>query len=154
MVWNDVEVFYHSHILNVLFFLDVKFPFRENSNTVVFSFPFHIFMPLANLWFISLQGSFPILMTSCPDFYVLIRSPSSLSVISIGRILIPGFICSPPTLAVVDVTHYIPLGNVGRDFPFTEDTTLYLVQINVLPHRFLSSSVSSLLSMILFMICL
>jgi hypothetical protein len=30
--------------------------FRENNNVVVFPFPFHIFMPLANMWFILLQG--------------------------------------------------------------------------------------------------
>ena len=31
-------------------------PFRLNDNTVVFPFPFHIFMPLANLCSIRLQG--------------------------------------------------------------------------------------------------
>ena len=40
----------------VLFFLDVKFPspYRENNNVVVFQFSFHIFVLLANLWFICL----------------------------------------------------------------------------------------------------
>ena len=30
--------------------------FRENNNVVVFPFPFHVFMTLAKLWFIRLQG--------------------------------------------------------------------------------------------------
>ena len=48
----------------------ISSPFRENKNMVVFPFPFHIFMPLANLWFIRL----PILRTrSCPDLYPFIR---------------------------------------------------------------------------------
>ena len=34
-------------------------PFRENIKAVVFPLPFHIFMALANLWFIHLQGQFP-----------------------------------------------------------------------------------------------
>ena len=33
--------------------------FRGNNNVVVFPFPFHIFMPLTNMWFIRLQGHFP-----------------------------------------------------------------------------------------------
>ena len=40
-----------------------------------------------------------------------------------GRILVPGFTRSPPTLAVYDVAHSLPLGGVGRDFPFIEDET-------------------------------
>ena len=31
-------------------------PYRENNDVIVFLFPFHIFMPLANLWLIRLQG--------------------------------------------------------------------------------------------------
>ena len=43
---------------------------------VVFPFLFHIFMPLANLLFIILQGQFSILRTrSCPDLYLLLRPP-------------------------------------------------------------------------------
>ena len=34
----------------------VSSPLRGNNNVVVFPFPFHVFMPLANLWFIHLQG--------------------------------------------------------------------------------------------------
>ena len=37
----------------------ISSPFRENSNVVVFPLPFHIFMPLTNMWFIRLQGHFP-----------------------------------------------------------------------------------------------
>ena len=40
-----------------------------------------------------------------------------------GRILIPGFIRLPLTLAVYDVVHSLPLGGVDRDFPFSEDET-------------------------------
>jgi hypothetical protein len=40
-----------------------------------------------------------------------------------GRILIPGFIRSPPTLAVYAVADSLPLGGAGRGFPFTEDET-------------------------------
>ena len=29
----------------------------------------------------------------------------------------------PPTLAVYDVAHSLPLGGAGRGFPFTEDET-------------------------------
>ena len=36
-------------------------PFRKSSNVVVFQFYFHIFMSLANLWYIRLQRCFPIL---------------------------------------------------------------------------------------------
>ena len=46
-----------------------------------------------------------------------------LLVLGRGRILIPGFIRSPPTLAVYDVANSLPRGGVGRDFPFTEDET-------------------------------
>ena len=35
--------------------------FRENK-VILFTFPFHIFMPLTNWLFIRLQGQFPILM--------------------------------------------------------------------------------------------
>ena len=48
--------------------------FRENNNVVVFPIPFYIFMPLANLWLIRLEGQFPILKTrSCPEIYPLIH---------------------------------------------------------------------------------
>ena len=40
-----------------------------------------------------------------------------------GRILIPAFIWSPPTLAVYDVAHTLLLGGVGGGFPFTEHET-------------------------------
>ena len=50
--------------------------FKENNNMLVFPFTFYIFMPLANLCFIRLQGEFPILKTrSCPDICTLIRPP-------------------------------------------------------------------------------
>jgi hypothetical protein len=48
-------------------------PFREKNNVVIFPILFHIFMPLANLRLICLQGQFPILRTrSCSDLHPLI----------------------------------------------------------------------------------
>ena len=77
-----------------------------------------------NLWFIRLQGQFPILRTrSCPDLYPLIRPPRRSLALGRGRILIPGFIRSPPTLAVCEVAHSLPLGGADRVFAFTEDET-------------------------------
>ena len=40
-----------------------------------------------------------------------------------GKILIPGFSQSPLKLVDYDVAHSFSLGDVGRDFPFTEDET-------------------------------
>ena len=57
-------------------------PFRENNNVVVFSIPFYIFMLLANLWLIRLQGHVPILRT-CLDLYLLICPPKRR--LSLGR---------------------------------------------------------------------
>ena len=89
---------------------------------IVFSFPFHIFMSFANVRFIRLQGQFLILRTrSCLDLYPLIRPPGRPQALGRGRILIPGFIRSLPTLAVYDVSHSLPLGGVGNGFPFTGD---------------------------------
>ena len=89
---------------------------------VVFPFPFHIFMPLANLWVIRLQGQFPFLrIRNFPDLYPLVRPPRRPLSLDKGRILTPGFIRSPPTLAVYDAAHSFPLGGAGRDFPFSED---------------------------------
>ena len=49
-------------------------PFREINNVVAFSFPFHTFIALANLWLICLHGQFLILRTrSCPDLFPLNR---------------------------------------------------------------------------------
>ena len=80
----------------------------QNNNVTVFQCPFHIFMSFANLWLIRLQGQFPILGTrSFPDLYPLIRPPLAFGR---ERILIPGFIRSPPTLAVYDIVHSLPLG--------------------------------------------
>ena len=81
-------------------------------------------MPLANLWFICLQGYFPILRTrSCHDLYLLICPPKRPLTDGKGRILIPGFIRSPPMLADYYVAHSILLRGVNRDFPCIEDET-------------------------------
>jgi hypothetical protein len=37
-------------------------------------------------------------------------------------------------LAVYDVAHSLPLGGAGRDFPFTEDAFLVLLQSYVILH--------------------
>ena len=51
---DAVEVFhyYGFHVSSSF----IESPFMENNNVVLFPFPFHIFMPLAKLWFIRLQG--------------------------------------------------------------------------------------------------
>ena len=107
---------YYTSGRTIIYFIG---PFRENNNVVVFLIPFQIFMLLVNLWLIRLRGEFPILSTrSCPD---LIRPPKRPLALGRGRILIPGFIRSSPTLAVYNVAHYLPLGGAGKGFPFTED---------------------------------
>jgi hypothetical protein len=54
---DAVEVFHYCGFHLSSFFLMYNFMnFRENNNVVVFPFPFHIFLPLANLWFIRSQG--------------------------------------------------------------------------------------------------
>ena len=58
-----------------------------------------------------------------PELYPLISPPGRPLALGGGRILIPVFIRAPPTLAVYDVAHCLPLGGVGRDFPFPEDET-------------------------------
>ena len=47
--------YYDFHLSSSLLMYNFK-SFRENNNVVVFPFPLHTFMPLANLWFIRLQG--------------------------------------------------------------------------------------------------
>ena len=37
--------------------------------------------------------------------------------------MVVGFIQSPPTLAVYDVAHSLPLGGAGGGFPFIDDET-------------------------------
>ena len=75
----------------------ISFFFWENNNNgIVFPFPFYIFMLIANLWFIRLQGQFSTLRTrKCPDVYPLIRPPRRLFSL-FRRILVPEFIRSPP----------------------------------------------------------
>ena len=72
---NAVEVFHHYGVHLLSFSLcKISSHFRKISNVVVSPFLFHIFMPLVNLWFIRLQGYFPILRTrNSPDLYPLIR---------------------------------------------------------------------------------
>ena len=47
-----------------------------------------------------------------------------------GKIFIPGFVRSPPTLAVYDVAHSLPLGGADRGFPFTEDEKAFLIPLS------------------------
>ena len=107
----------------ILYFWILWSPFRENGNVVIVPFPFHICMPLANLWLIRLQGQFPIRRTSSHDLYPLIRPPKRPLALGRGRMFMPGFVRSPPTLAVYNVAHSLPRGGVGRGFPFTEYKT-------------------------------
>jgi hypothetical protein len=93
---------YFTSRRTIIYFIS---PFRKNNNVVVFPIPFHIFMPLANLWLIRLQRQFPILRTRCPDIYPLIHPPKRPLALGRGRILILGFVQSPPTLFVYDVAH-------------------------------------------------
>jgi hypothetical protein len=95
----------------------------QGNNVAVYPFLLHIFMPLANLWFIRLQGYFPILRTSFTDLYPLIRPPRRPLALNRERIVIPGFIRFPPTLAVFNFSHFIPLGDVHEIFPFIENET-------------------------------
>ena len=98
--------------------------FWENNNVVVFPFPSHIFMSLANLWLICLKGQFPIpRKRSCPDLYPLIRPPKRPLTLARARILISGFVRSPATLAVYDVAHSLPRVVLSRGIPFNEDET-------------------------------
>jgi hypothetical protein len=97
---------------------------------VVFPLAFLLFIPLADLWLMRLQGKFPILKTrSFTDLYPLIRPPTKLFTLGRGRILIPGFIRFPPTLELCDVAHSLPLEIIGRDFLFTGDETWILRQL-------------------------
>ena len=119
--WTILTPAYFTSGRTIIYFVS---PFRENNNVVVFPILFHIFMPLANLWLIRLQGQFPILrIISYPDLYPLNRPPKRSLALGRGRILIPGFIWPPPMLAANDVAHCLPLGGVGRGFPFTEEET-------------------------------
>ena len=100
-------IFQHKKIMLLKFSITMAFtfhilswckmssPFRENDNVIVFLFPFQIFMPLANFWFIVLPGWFPILRTIiCHDLYLLIRPSSRLIALGRRRVLISGFIQS------------------------------------------------------------
>ena len=115
---DAVEVFhYYGFHLSSSFLMQNFKPFQVNNNVVVFPIHLHIFMPLANLCLIRLQGQFPIPRTrSCPGLYPLIHPPKRLLALGRGRILIPGFIRSSPMLAVYYVAHCFPLGGVGNDF--------------------------------------
>jgi hypothetical protein len=60
---------------------------------------------------------------SCADLYLLIHPLGRLLALGRWEILILGFIWFPPMLAIYDIAHSLPLGGVGRFFPFTEDET-------------------------------
>ena len=94
----------------------ISSPFKENDNVAVFQFPFHIFVSLANLWFIILRTR------SCPDLCPLIRR----RLLALG-ILIPGFIRSLPMLAVYDVVYSLPVGSASSDFLFIPHISLVVL---------------------------
>ena len=56
---------------------------------------------------------------SCPDLYLLIRPTRRPLAITKWIIFIPGFIRSPPTLAINDIVHSLLLEGVGKDFPYS-----------------------------------
>ena len=116
---NAVELFHHYGFnLPSSFLCKISTPFKENNSVAVFQFTFHIFVPLAHLWFIRLQGYFSILRARrCSDLYLLIRPPRRVLVFGREIIDISGFIRSPPKSAVY-IAHSLPLGGVGRDFTF------------------------------------
>ena len=56
LVEDNAKVFHHYGFhFSSTFSCKFSSPFRENYNCVVFPFPFHTFMLMANLWFIRLQ---------------------------------------------------------------------------------------------------
>ena len=88
----------------------ISSPLRENNNVEVSLFPFHIFMLLAKLWFIHIQGWFPIirscLTSTCSsalqeDHWHLVEG-ESLSWNSFGPLL---------------CCHFFPLGGMVGIFP-------------------------------------
>ena len=102
-------------------------PFRENKNIIGFPVPFPYLHAVGQL-----VVHPPSRIVSHPrtrsfrDLYLLIHPPRRPFAIFRGRILPPGFIRSPPTLAVNDVSHFLPLGGTSRGVSFTEDTSLEL----------------------------
>ena len=84
------EFHYNGFTCPLLSWCKISSPIKENNNVILFLFPFHIIMSLANLWFIHLQGYFQILMTMhCPGLWMLIRPSRRPLVLGTGRILIP-----------------------------------------------------------------
>ena len=75
LVEEDAILVFRVITCPLLSWSKISIPCRESNNVVVFPFPFHSFMPLANLWFICLQGKLPILRTSWHDLYPLIGPP-------------------------------------------------------------------------------
>ena len=97
----------------LFFWCKISSPFRKNNNVVVLPFPFHF-----SCHWPTLVHQFPILRTIS---YPLIRPPKRPLALDRRKIFIPGFIRSPPTLAVCSIAHSLPPEGVGRDYPFTED---------------------------------
>ena len=60
---------------------------------------------------------------NCPDLYLLIHPPRRLLALKRERIIIPGYIGFPPSLAVYDFAYSLPLWRASRNFPFTEEET-------------------------------
>ena len=105
-IWNLKNLMFSRPLLSLF---NISSYLRENNNVVVFPFPFHIFMPLNNSQLIRFQGQFHVLKTrSFPDLYPIIHPPRRPLTLCRGRILIPGFIRSHPTLSVYDISHSLP----------------------------------------------
>ena len=88
---------------------------------VGFPLPFHVFIRWPTCGSSALKGSFP--SYGQENALTSTRSPVLiLLALGRGRIHIPGFIQSPPTLAVYEVRSLL-LGGVDKDLSFTEDET-------------------------------
>ena len=74
---------------------------------VVFPFPFHIVVPVGNLWYIRLQRQFPILRTSGHDLYPFIRPLRKPLALDRGINSVPSYVRRPlSTLSNQELNKY------------------------------------------------
>ena len=110
LMWYNIVWSFPSLCFPIAFsWCKISSPFMENNNVVISPYLFHIFMPLANLWFIYLKDR----MLPWP---LPVRPPSEKPLaLARGRIFISGCIRSPPTLTVKDIVNSLSLGGVGKE---------------------------------------
>ena len=122
---NAVEVLhYYGFHLSSSFSYDVKF--QVHLEEIIMWKSSRFLSKSSCRWATCGSSAFkhPILSSkSCHNLYPFIRSPGRPFAFGIGRILIQGFIRTPPRLPVNDAVHSLPLGGVSKGFPFTEDET-------------------------------